>query len=48
MSMICKFSDKSALFKTSEQSSLLRKLRVVFEAGRRTGPMINEVPVQAK
>ena len=32
MGMICKFSDKSALFKTSEQNSLLRKARVVFEA----------------
>ena len=33
MGMICKFPDKSALFKMSEQNSLLRKPRVVFEAG---------------
>ena len=43
--MICKFLDKSALFKASEQNSLLRKARAVL--GRQTGLLINELPAQA-
>ena len=44
--MICKFLDKSALFKASEQNSLLRKARALL-LGRQTGLLINELPAQA-